>query len=222
MAKAEGAYDRGSRELARHDARLALRQPEARRGPLPLFDGRDRRERRRALGRESRPTGRVRAREPAAGGRRDRRRPVRRADRAGRSPAAPKASRSIVTRDEHPRADTTAEALGRLRPAFRPDGGSVTAGNSSGINDGASAVLARRGGTRHARWASSPWHGSSRPPSPALIRRSWASARSPRRARPSIGPGSTVADLDLIELNEAFASVSRWCASTSSGSIRRG
>ena len=47
----------------------------------------------------------------------------------------------LVTRDEHPRADTTAEALARLRPAFKPDGGTVTAGNASGINDGASAVL---------------------------------------------------------------------------------
>src|SRR4029077_3853663 len=46
----------------------------------------------------------------------------------------------VVARDEHPRADTSAEALARLRPAFR-DGGSVTAGNSSGINGGASAVL---------------------------------------------------------------------------------
>ncbi|TFG67087.1 MAG: acetyl-CoA C-acyltransferase, partial [Thermomicrobiales bacterium] len=42
----------------------------------------------------------------------------------------------IIDRDEHPRADTTIEALARLRPAFRPDGGSVTAGSSSGINDG--------------------------------------------------------------------------------------
>src|SRR5436190_15043892 len=46
----------------------------------------------------------------------------------------------VVDRDEHPRADTSIEALGRLRPAFR-EGGTVTAGNSSGINDGASAVL---------------------------------------------------------------------------------
>ncbi|HEY5496629.1 MAG TPA: acetyl-CoA C-acyltransferase, partial [Candidatus Limnocylindrales bacterium] len=46
----------------------------------------------------------------------------------------------VVARDEHPRADTTAEALARLRPAFR-EGGSVTAGNASGINDGASALL---------------------------------------------------------------------------------
>ena len=46
----------------------------------------------------------------------------------------------LVSRDEHPRADTTMEALAKLRPAFRA-GGTVTAGNSSGINDGAAAVL---------------------------------------------------------------------------------
>src|SRR5574338_614785 len=44
---------------------------------------------------------------------------------------------TTVIRDEHPRADTSAEALARLRPAFKADGGTVTAGNSSGINDGA-------------------------------------------------------------------------------------
>ena len=47
---------------------------------------------------------------------------------------------TVVDRDEHPRPDTTAEALAGLKPAFKA-GGSVTAGNSSGINDGASAVL---------------------------------------------------------------------------------
>ena len=46
----------------------------------------------------------------------------------------------LVTQDEHPRPDTTLEALARLRPAFRKDG-TVTAGNSSGINDGAAALL---------------------------------------------------------------------------------
>src|SRR5262249_62181672 len=45
-----------------------------------------------------------------------------------------------LTRDEHPRSDTSAEKLAELRPAFRPDG-TVTAGNSSGINDGAAAVV---------------------------------------------------------------------------------
>src|SRR5690606_11638659 len=45
-----------------------------------------------------------------------------------------------VAADEHPRPDTTLEALARLRPAFRPDG-TVTAGNASGVNDGAAALL---------------------------------------------------------------------------------
>lgn len=49
-------------------------------------------------------------------------------------------AKGIVGRDEHPRPDSTTEKLGKLKPAFRPDG-SVTAGNSSGINDGAAAVV---------------------------------------------------------------------------------
>src|SRR6476646_6953232 len=47
----------------------------------------------------------------------------------------------VVDRDEHPRADSTLEALARLKTAFKTEGGTVTAGNSSWINDGASAVL---------------------------------------------------------------------------------
>lgn len=50
---------------------------------------------------------------------------------------------TVVTRDEHPRPGTTVESLGRLRAAFE-DGGSVTAGNSSGINDGAAALVLAR------------------------------------------------------------------------------
>ncbi|ARU63496.1 acetyl-CoA acetyltransferase [Tumebacillus avium] len=46
-----------------------------------------------------------------------------------------------VTRDEHPRADISAEKLAKLRPSFNTDGGSVTAGNASGLNDGACAVI---------------------------------------------------------------------------------
>jgi acetyl-CoA C-acetyltransferase len=49
-----------------------------------------------------------------------------------------------VERDEHPRADTTLEGLARLAPVFQADGGSVTAGNSSGITDGAAAMLLMR------------------------------------------------------------------------------
>lgn len=47
----------------------------------------------------------------------------------------------LFNKDEFPRPSTTADSLGRLRPAFKPDGGSVTAGNASGINDGAAALV---------------------------------------------------------------------------------
>ena len=47
----------------------------------------------------------------------------------------------LVTTDERPRRDTTVESLAKLKPAFRKEGGTVTAGNSSGMNDGAAALL---------------------------------------------------------------------------------
>ena len=117
----------------------------------------------------------------------------------------------LVTRDEHPRADSTAEALARLRPAFKPDGGSVTAGNASGINDGASAVLLVEAGARSRARACARWRACWRPRSPAWTRPSWASARSRPPARRSSARGSRVGDLDLVELNEAFASQSVAC-----------
>jgi 3-oxoadipyl-CoA thiolase len=111
----------------------------------------------------------------------------------------------VVSQDEHPRADTTAEALARLRPAFATEGGSVTAGNSSGINDGASAVLlveadrARSLGlTPMARIVSTAIAGVD--PAVMGIGPVPASRKALERA------GIAVADLDLIELNEAFAS----------------
>ena len=115
----------------------------------------------------------------------------------------------VVRRDEHPRADTSAEALGRLRPAFR-DGGTVTAGNSSGINDGASAVLlaeaerARELGLRPmARVVSTAVAGVD--PAVMGIGPIPASRKALERA------GITAAELDLVELNEAFASQSIVC-----------
>ena len=115
----------------------------------------------------------------------------------------------VVARDEHPRADTTAEALARLRPAFR-EGGTVTAGNASGINDGAAAVLlveAERGRALGVR------------PMARILATAVAGV-DPRVM--GIGPvpavrkvlgraGLAVADLDLVELNEAFASQSVAC-----------
>jgi 3-oxoadipyl-CoA thiolase len=115
----------------------------------------------------------------------------------------------IVSRDEHPRADTTAEALAKLRPAFR-DGGSATAGNSSGINDGASAVLlveagkARELGLRPlARVVSTAVAGVD----PAIMGAGPIPAVRKALARAGIAAG----DLDLVELNEAFASQSVVC-----------
>ena len=115
----------------------------------------------------------------------------------------------VVARDEHPRADTTAEALAKLRPAFR-ESGTVTAGNSSGINDGASAVLlveaarARELGLRPmARIVSTAVAGVD--PAVMGIGPIPASRKALERA------GITAADLDLVELNEAFASQSIVC-----------
>ena len=115
----------------------------------------------------------------------------------------------LVSRDEHPRADTTPEALAKLRPAFR-DGGSVTAGNSSGINDGASVLLlveaerARELGLRPmARVVSTAVAGVD----PAIMGAGPIPAVRKALARAGLEAG----DLDLVELNEAFASQSVVC-----------
>src|ERR687895_2135310 len=111
----------------------------------------------------------------------------------------------IVDTDEHPRPDATMESLAALKPAFKRDAsGSVTAGNSSGINDGASAVLvmsearARALGMRPmARMVSSAVAGVD--PATMGLGPIPASRKALDRA------GLTADDLDLVELNEAFA-----------------
>jgi 3-oxoadipyl-CoA thiolase len=115
----------------------------------------------------------------------------------------------VVDRDEPPRADTSSEALSRLRPAFRADG-SVTAGNSSGINDGAGAVvlveagLARSLGLQPlARIVSTAIAGVD----PAVM----GLGPVPATRKALDRAGLTVNDLDLVELNEAFASQSLAC-----------
>jgi acetyl-CoA acetyltransferase family protein len=121
----------------------------------------------------------------------------------------PKGEPVVVDRDEHPRPDTSIEALGRLKPAFR-EGGSVTAGNSSGINDGASATVlveaeaARRLGLRPlARIVATAVAGVD----PAVMGLGPIPATRKALAR----AGLDVGDLDLVELNEAFASQSIAC-----------
>ncbi len=120
-----------------------------------------------------------------------------------------KGDRILVTRDEHPRADSSLEALARLRPAFR-EGGSVTAGNSSGINDGASAVLlveaerAKALGLKPmARVVATAVAGID----PAIM----GAGPIPAVRKVLARAGISVGDLDLIELNEAFASQSVVC-----------
>jgi 3-oxoadipyl-CoA thiolase len=115
-----------------------------------------------------------------------------------------KATRALDT-DEHPRPETTLEQLATLKPAFRRDeSGSVTAGNSSGINDGAAALLvtsearARELGLRPmARMLASAVAGVD--PARMGLGPIPASRKALERA------GLTVAHLDLVELNEAFA-----------------
>jgi acetyl-CoA acetyltransferase family protein len=115
----------------------------------------------------------------------------------------------VVARDEHPRPETTAEGLAKLRPAFR-DGGTVTAGNASGINDGAAALLlveaerARALGLRPmARVVATAVAGVD----PRVMGMGPVPAIRKVLARARLG----VADLDLVELNEAFASQSVAC-----------
>jgi acetyl-CoA C-acetyltransferase len=105
--------------------------------------------------------------------------------------------------DEYPRADTTAEMLSRLKPAFCPDG-TVTAGNASGINDAAAALVIMD--EAHARDLGL---------TPLARIRSYATAGVPAEVM-GLGPvpacrkalelaGLSIADIDLIEANEAFA-----------------
>jgi 3-oxoadipyl-CoA thiolase len=111
-----------------------------------------------------------------------------------------------VDRDEHPRPDTTQEKLATLKPAFRADG-SVTAGNSSGINDGAAALViageekARALGVEPlAAFVGSAVAGVD----PRVMGIGPVPAVQKLLARTGIGAG----DIDLVELNEAFASQS--------------
>jgi len=121
----------------------------------------------------------------------------------GSSPA------TSVTSDEHPRPETTMERLAKLQPAFKSDG-TVTAGNSSGINDGAAALLlceaqtARRLGLRPmARIVASACVGVA----PDVMGLGPIPATRKALARAQLA----VEQLDLIEINEAFASQAIAC-----------
>ena len=124
-------------------------------------------------------------------------------------PASKRDRETVVSRDESVRTDSTLEALAKLRPVFRKDG-SVTAGNSSPLNDGAAALLV----------TSDAWAKKAGVRPMARVVASAAAGVEPNYM--GIGPipatkkalakaGLTVADLDLVELNEAFAAQSLPC-----------
>jgi acetyl-CoA C-acetyltransferase len=111
----------------------------------------------------------------------------------------------VVDADEYPRHGTTLDAVGKLKPAFVTDGsGTVTAGNASGINDGAAALVlmtaseaAKRGKTPLARIVSWAHAGVD----PAIM----GTGPIPASRAALAKAGWKIEDLDLIEANEAFA-----------------
>jgi len=112
----------------------------------------------------------------------------------------------VIERDEHPRADTSLDALGRLSTPFRA-GGTITAGNSSGVNDGAAALIVaseaairRHGLTPIARFLG----GAAAGVPPRIMGMGPVPATQKLCARLGLKP----VDFDVVELNEAFASQS--------------
>ncbi len=208
MLKAEGPYDRGARTM--EDSTLGWRfvnpQMKAAYPPISLGETAEcvadqyavPRERQDAFALESQR----RALAAIEAGRFD-------AQLVPVSVPGRKGAVTIVDRDEHPRADTTAEALAALKPAFRA-GGTVTAGNSSGINDGAAALLLVDADRARSLGLS---------PMARIVATAVAGVHPDVMG---IGPvpavrkaleraGLTAADLDVVELNEAFASQSVAC-----------
>ncbi len=119
-------------------------------------------------------------------------------------------AKTVVEQDEHPRPETTLAALAALRPAFKTDGGTVTAGSASGINDGASALLVmerqaadRAGLEPIVRIVASAVAGVS--PEVMGLGPVPATRKALQRA------GLRAADMDVIELNEAFAAQAIAC-----------
>lgn len=109
----------------------------------------------------------------------------------------------VTAVDEHPRADTTVEGLSKLRPVFK-EGGTVTAGNSAGVNDGAAAVVVMsreraeaEGLEPRLRWIGRGASGVD----PSVM----GIGPVPSTRKVLEKTGMAIGDLDLIELNEAFA-----------------
>ena len=114
---------------------------------------------------------------------------------------------TLFARDEHPRPGTTAEKLAALRPAFKKAGGTVTAGNASGINDGAAATVVMSA-DRARELGITPLARIVAYASAGVDPRVMGLGPIPAVRRALKRADLTIADIDLIELNEAFAAQS--------------
>ena len=110
----------------------------------------------------------------------------------------------VVDRDEHPRPDTTLEALAALKPIVKPNG-TITAGNASGVNDGACAVLLASEEAAK-RFDLTPMARVVAAASAGVAPRIMGIGPLPASRKALALAGLTIADMDVIELNEAFAS----------------
>src|SRR5438105_8317527 len=115
-----------------------------------------------------------------------------------------KGDATLFSQDEHPRPDTTLEALSKLKPIVKPDG-SITAGNASGVNDGACALLLasadgakRHGLTPKARLVAAAVAG--------VAPRIMGMGPAPATRKVLAKAGLSLSQMDVVELNEAFAS----------------
>jgi acetyl-CoA acyltransferase len=111
----------------------------------------------------------------------------------------------VVTKDEHPRAGTTAESLAKLPTPFRKEGGTVTAGNASGVNDGAAAlIVASEAAAR--KYGLTPIARVLGVATAGVEPRIMGIGPAPATQKLAARLGIKATDFEVIELNEAFAS----------------
>jgi 3-oxoadipyl-CoA thiolase len=111
---------------------------------------------------------------------------------------------TVVTTDERPRRDTSTESLARLKPAFRSEGGTVTAGNSSGLNDGAAALLLMSE-EKAAALKLRPLARIASSAAAGVAPRVMGYGPIPATRKALARAGIRLEDIGLVELNEAFA-----------------
>jgi acetyl-CoA acetyltransferase family protein len=119
-------------------------------------------------------------------------------------PSRKKGEAKIVNTDERPRRDTTMESLAKLKPAFKKEGGTVTAGNSSGLNDGAAALLILSAEKANALNLK-PFARIVASASAGVPPRVMGYGPVPATEKALQRAGLQMKDIGLVELNEAFA-----------------